>query len=77
MVKNVKNSPYTNWIGAVLVIISSVIFVAQYFMELKKEVDNAVLGIICGVGLVVWLGFSDKFFGSALDWLKNKFGGGK
>jgi len=51
-----------NWIGGVLVIVPAVIFTAQYFVDLKQEVDNTLLGIACFVGLTVWTGLFAKLF---------------
>lgn len=72
--KNVKNSPYTNWIGAIFAIAPLIIWVAMYFVELKKEPNELVLGAISGVGLALWFGFKDEMFATAFGWLKNKFG---
>lgn len=70
--KATKKSPYTNWIGGVLVIVPAIIFVAMYFVELRKEPNEWVLAGISFVGLALWFGFSDEFFRTGFDWIKSK-----
>lgn len=65
--RGTKKSPYTNAIGIVFIIIPAIIFTAQFFTELLLPVDNAILGGITGIGLVVWLGLSDKLFASIIE----------
>lgn len=70
--KTTKNSPYSNWIGFLIVLVALVIWSAQFFHELKTAIDNTALYTIGGVGLVVWLGFSDKAFKAFLQWFAGK-----
>lgn len=42
-----------------LVLVALAIWTAQFFHELKAEVDTSVLYVIGGVGLIIWLGLSD------------------
>lgn len=72
MTKTTNNSPYTNWIGILLVIVALGIWVAQFFIELKAEIDNSVLFIIGGAGLLIWLGLSDETFKAVLNKWKKK-----
>lgn len=71
--RTTKKSPVSNSIGIVLIVFAAIPFLAQYFTDLKQPVENWVLAIIAGVGLIVWLGFSDQFFKLAISYLKTFF----
>jgi len=70
-VNNTKNSPWTNGVGILLIVLSSFLYVAEHFFELKSDVNDTHLAIIAGIGLVVLLGFSDEAFKIALDFFKD------
>lgn len=65
-------SPWTNAIGIVMVLFALVIYGAQFFFELKTDINDKHLGAIMLVGLIVWLGFSDQFFKALIKWFQKK-----
>lgn len=67
-----KNSPYTNIFGALFIIVALVLFIAPYFIDLKKTVEDVYLYIIGGVGLLLILGVSDEVVKIILSFVKTK-----
>lgn len=70
--KTTNKSPWTNAVGILMLVFAGALYGAQFFIDLKEEVEDTSLAYIAIAGLIVWLGFSDQAFKAFFDRFNSK-----